>query len=87
MVELLGMLLDFLDALAGAVTIAFWWCTWVSPGSQPTRLRTKAHLSEPGEIDRFLLEVRDSPAQGDRAPDDQSRGVLTAGAGEVTPEA
>lgn len=60
MVEL-GMLLDFLDALAGAVAIAFWWCTWVGPGKQAPRLHAKAHPSEPSEVDRFLLDVRDCP--------------------------
>ena len=60
MVEL-GMLLDFLDALAGAVAIACWWCTWISPSRQATQLRTKAHPSDPSEIDRFLLEARAVP--------------------------
>lgn len=61
MVELFGMLLDFLDALAGAVAIAFWWCTWVSPGKQAPRLQTKADPGDPSEVDRFLLEVRECP--------------------------
>jgi hypothetical protein len=60
MVEL-GMLLDFLDGLAGAVTIAWWWCTWVSPSSEAPRPRTKADPSDPSEIDRFLLEARAVP--------------------------
>jgi len=60
MVELLGMMLDFLDALAGAVTIAWWWCTWVSPSRQARRPRAKVHRSEAPEIDRFLVEVRAS---------------------------
>jgi hypothetical protein len=58
MVELVGMLLDFLDALAGAVVIACWWCTWVSPNKQSPRLRTKAPRSEGPDIDRFLQKVR-----------------------------
>jgi hypothetical protein len=61
MVELLGMMLDFLDALAGAVAIACWWCTWVRPNKQATRLRTNAHRSEGPEIDRFLLKARGCP--------------------------
>ena len=55
MAEMLGMMLDFLDALAGAVTIAYWWCTWVRPYSPP---RPNPTLSERPEIERFLLEVR-----------------------------
>jgi hypothetical protein len=54
MVQLLGMVLDFLDALAGAVAIACWWCTWVRPAKQPEQSR----LSEPTEIDDFLREAR-----------------------------
>ena len=69
MVELLGMMLDVLDALAGAVAIACWWCTWVSPNKQSPRLRPKAPPSEPSEIDRFLLEVRPIPAPGGYARD------------------
>jgi hypothetical protein len=69
MVELLGMMLDFLDALAGAVTIAWWWCTWVSPNKRSPRLRTKAYPGEPSEIDRFLVEVRLVPAPGGYARD------------------
>jgi hypothetical protein len=52
MVQLLGMVLDFLDALAGAVTIAWWWCTWVRPAKQPTRPSGHA------EIARFLDKAR-----------------------------
>jgi hypothetical protein len=29
-----SMILDFLDALAGAVALACWWCTWVQPAKQ-----------------------------------------------------
>jgi hypothetical protein len=54
MVQLLNMVLDFLDALSGAVAIAYWWCTWVSPAKQPER----SHPSEPADIDRFLCEVQ-----------------------------
>jgi hypothetical protein len=54
MVQLLGMVLDFLDALAGAVAIACWWCTWVSPVKQPERSRP----SGSAEIDRFLRDAR-----------------------------
>ena len=53
------MLLDFLDALAGAVTIAWWWCTWVRPYAAP---RPHPALSEAPDIERFLLEVRTCPA-------------------------
>ena len=60
MVEL-GMVLDFLDALAGAVAIGCWWCTWVSPGKPAQRLRSKADRSGPPEIDRFLEEARRRP--------------------------
>jgi hypothetical protein len=66
MVELLGMVLDFLDALAGAVAIAFWWCTWVSPNRKPTRLEPRAHRSGGPEIGRFLLEIQRCP--GSRKP-------------------
>jgi hypothetical protein len=37
MVQLFSMILDFLDALAGAVAIACWWCIWVQPAKQQTR--------------------------------------------------
>ena len=48
MVQLFSMVLDFLDALAGAVAIACWWCTWVRPAKPPTP------PSEPAELDRFV---------------------------------
>ena len=54
MVQLFSMILDFLDALAGAVAIACWWCTWVQPAKQPTRPAS----SEGAEIDRFVCEAR-----------------------------
>jgi hypothetical protein len=47
------MILDFLDALAGAVAIACWWCTWVSP-AKPER----PPLSASAEIDGFVREAR-----------------------------
>jgi hypothetical protein len=56
--ELVGMVLDFLDALAGAVAIACWWCTWVSPAKEPPRPPAETHVSAPAEIDRFLREAR-----------------------------
>jgi hypothetical protein len=52
MAEMLGMMLDLADALAGAVGIAYWWCTWVRPHNPPHR------HSEGLEIERFLVEVR-----------------------------
>jgi hypothetical protein len=54
MVQLFSMILDFLDALAGAVAIACWWCTWVQPAKQPTRRGS----SEGAEIDHFVCEAR-----------------------------
>jgi hypothetical protein len=78
MVELLGMLLDFLDALAGAVTIAYWWCTWVSPSRPATPLRTKAQPSDPSEIDRFLLAARACPSAGGYLRDDLGRAGSSA---------
>jgi hypothetical protein len=54
MIQLLNMVLDFLDALAGAVTIAYWWCTWVRPAKQPER----SPRSGPAEIDRFLCKAQ-----------------------------
>jgi hypothetical protein len=56
MIELLGMLLDFLDALAGAVAIACWWCTWVSPSTPAAA--TQAHRSDGLEVEHFLLQAR-----------------------------
>ncbi|HEX5078589.1 MAG TPA: hypothetical protein VFV80_05510 [Geminicoccaceae bacterium] len=58
MVQLLGMVLDFLDALAGAVAIACWWCTWVQPAKPP---------SDPAELDRFVQAARTST--GAESPD------------------
>jgi hypothetical protein len=58
MAELLGMMLDFLDALCGAVGIAYWWCTWVSPAKPP---QPHARRSEGPEIERFLVEIRAGP--------------------------
>jgi hypothetical protein len=55
MAEMLGMLLDVADALAGAVGIAYWWCTWVRPHNPPHR-----HSAGP-EIERFLVEARGGP--------------------------
>jgi hypothetical protein len=55
MIQLLNMALDFLDALAGAVMIAWWWCAWVRPAKQPER----SHPSGPVDIDRFLCEAQD----------------------------
>jgi hypothetical protein len=69
MVELFGMMLDFLDALGGAVAIACWWCTWVRPKAQATPLR-KAHGSEGPEIARFLQEVRRCPSSRRLCRDD-----------------
>jgi hypothetical protein len=57
MAELLGMLLDLADALAGAVGIAYWWCTWVSPRHP----HPNARRSEGPEIERFVGEVRACP--------------------------
>jgi hypothetical protein len=54
MIQLLNMVLDFLDALSGAVAIAYWWCTWVSPAKQPER----SQPSEPADIDHFLCEAQ-----------------------------
>jgi hypothetical protein len=54
MIQLLNMVLDFLDALSGAVAIAYWWCTWVSPAKQPER----SQPSEPADIDRFLCKAQ-----------------------------
>jgi hypothetical protein len=54
MIQLLNMVLDFLDALSGAVAIAYWWCTWVNPAKQPER----SHPSEPADIDRFLCKAQ-----------------------------
>jgi hypothetical protein len=56
MVELLGMLLDFLDALAGAVAIACWWCTWVSPNAPAAP--TQVHPGDGAEIEHFLAQAR-----------------------------
>jgi hypothetical protein len=72
------MVLDFLDALAGAVAIAYWWCTWVRP-AKPER----PSLSAPAEIDGFVSKARAQPG---------SRIVpVTSGqrprSGEVTPPA
>lgn len=52
------MLLDFLDALAGAVTIAYWWCNWARPYNRPP---PNPALSEAPDIERFVLEVRACP--------------------------
>lgn len=68
MVELVGMVLDFLDALVGAVAIACWWCTWVSPNKQVPHPQTKAQPTEPSEVDRFLLEVRGSDSEKKLCP-------------------
>jgi hypothetical protein len=54
MVQLFSMILDFLDALAGAVAIACWWCTWVQPAKQPTHPGS----SEGAEIDHFVCKAR-----------------------------
>jgi hypothetical protein len=54
MVQLVGMILDFLDALAGAVTIACWWCTWIRPAKQPARPSS----SKPAEFDLFICEAQ-----------------------------
>jgi hypothetical protein len=54
MVQLLNVVLDFLDALAGAVAIACWWCTWVRPAKRPER----PHLSGSADIDHFLCKAR-----------------------------
>jgi hypothetical protein len=60
MVQLLGMTLDFLDTLSGAVAIAYWWCAWVRPARQPPRPPEEAPVSEGAEIDRFLQRARSS---------------------------
>jgi hypothetical protein len=54
MVQLFSMILDFLDALAGAIAIACWWCTWVQPAKQPTRPGS----SKRAEIDHFVCEAQ-----------------------------
>jgi hypothetical protein len=54
MVQLFSMILDLLDALAGAVAIACWWCIWVQPAKQQTRPRS----TERAEIDHFVCEAR-----------------------------
>ena len=59
-VQLLNMVLDFLDALSGAVAIAWWWCTWVRPAKQPSDPPGGTPVSGHAEIDRFLQEARDS---------------------------
>jgi hypothetical protein len=84
MVELLSMGLDFLDALAGAVAIACWWCTWVSPNRQAPRLRTKGQPSEGPEIDRFLVEVRSC---AEHRPDAAAAGDLVADAVDADADA
>jgi hypothetical protein len=57
MVQLLSMGLDFLDALSGAVAIAYWWCIWVRPAKQP-HPPEGAPVSGRAEIDRFLRKAR-----------------------------
>jgi hypothetical protein len=52
------MVLDFLDALSGAVAIAWWWCTWVRPAKQPPGPPESSPVSGRADIDRFLQEAR-----------------------------
>jgi hypothetical protein len=59
-VQLLNMVLDFLDALSGAVAIAYWWCAWVRPAKQPAPPPERAPVSGRVELDRFLDEARGS---------------------------
>jgi hypothetical protein len=54
------MVLDFLDALSGAVAIAWWWCTWVRPAKRPPPPPESSPVSGRAEIDRFLHEARSS---------------------------
>ena len=75
MVQLLSMGLDFLDALSGAVAIAYWWCIWVRPAKQP-HPPEGAPVSGRAEIDRFLRKAR----SGLTFALDSSRGV------EVVPD-
>jgi hypothetical protein len=51
--ELLGALLDVLDAIAGAFGLATLWVTWV----RPRRSQKPAACGEPADIDRFLDEA------------------------------
>ena len=73
MVQLLNMVLDFLDALAGAVAIACWWCTWGSPPKQ----REQSRPSGPADIDRFLRKAR---ARSTIVPVTSDQGVRRSGA-------
>jgi hypothetical protein len=57
-VQLLNMVLDFLDALSGAVAIAYWWCTWVRPSKQPPHPPEASPVSGRAEVDRFVQEAR-----------------------------
>lgn len=73
-VQLLGMALDLIDAVAGTVTIVSLWYTWIVPVKKdpgPTGSRLSGHA----EIDRFLEEVRRGTGSGAHVHDEHKEHV------------
>jgi hypothetical protein len=54
--ELLNVLLDVLDAVAGAFGLATFWVTWVRPRRGPKRIPS-GNRNEAADVDRFLHEA------------------------------
>jgi hypothetical protein len=65
-VQLLGMVLDLIDAVVGAVAIVSCWYTWGMAKKRDPPRPTNSHLSGRAQIDRFLHKAR--TCNGSRRP-------------------